>query len=249
MDNSAEIKKGDRIEDLQNGYMILQNDAYFSFGTDAVLLSDFAEIREGEQVVDFCTGCGIIPILLAAKNKGAHITGIEIQKEIAQMADRSIRMNKLTDIVDIVHGDIKNVLDYVKHGADVVVVNPPYERTDTGKPSANEFVNIAKREVLCTLENVVDSASRVLRTGGRFYIIYRTGRFAELMAQLAQHRLEPKQIRLVAQRQGEAPSFVLEQASKGARGGLKFLPTLYVYKSDNSYTDEVKKIYHIEGAD
>lgn len=242
-------RQGDRIEDLQNGYVILQNDAYFSFGTDAILLSDFADIKENERVVDFCTGCGIIPILLAAKNTGAHITGIEIQKEIADMAGESIEMNKLTGDVDIVHGDINNVMDYVKRGADVVVVNPPYEKTDTGRQSANAFVNIAKREVLCTLEDVVCAAGKVLRTGGRFYIIYRAGRFAELMARLRQYSLEPKQIRLVAQRAGQAPSFVLVEARKGANEGLKFSPTLYVYKSDNSYTDEVKKIYHIEGAD
>ena len=244
-----ERSNGNRIEDLQNGYVILQNDAYFSFGTDAILLSDFADVKENEQVIDFCTGCGIVPILLAAKNTGAHITGIEIQKEIADMAGESIEMNKLTDDVEIVHGDIKNVLDYVKHGVDVVVVNPPYEKTDTGKQSANAFVNIAKREVLCSLKDVVGSAAKVLRTGGRFYIIYRVGRFAELMARLHQYSLEPKQIRLVAQRQGEAPSFVLVHARKGANEGLTFLPTLYVYKTDNSYTDEVKKIYHIEGAD
>lgn len=242
-------RAGDRIEDLQNGYSIIQNDEYFSFGTDAILLAHFADIKENERVVDFCTGCGIIPILLAAKNTGAHITGIEIQKEIADMAEESIEMNKLSGDVDIVHGDIKNVLDYAPHGADVIVVNPPYEKTDTGKQSENAFVNIAKREVMCTLEDVAHAAGKVLRTGGRFYIIYRVGRFAELMARLLQYSLEPKQIRLVAQRAGQAPSFVLVEARKGANEGLKFLPTLYVYKTDNSYTDEVKKIYHIEGAD
>lgn len=244
-----ERRSGDRIEDLQNGYSIIQNDEYFSFGTDAILLAHFADIKDNERVVDFCTGCGIVPILLAAKNTSAHITGIEIQKELADMAGESIKMNALDGTIDIVHGDIKNVLDYVPHGADVVVVNPPYEKMDTGKQSANAFVNIAKREVLCTLEDVAHAAGKVLRTGGRCYIIYRVGRFAELMARLRQYSLEPKQIRLVAQRAGQAPSFVLVQARKGANEGLKFLPTLYVYKSDNGYTDEVEKIYHIEEAD
>ncbi len=243
-----ERRRGDRIEDLQNGYSIIQNDEYFSFGTDAILLAHFADIKENERAVDFCTGCGIVPILLAAKNAGAHITGIEIQKELADMAGESIKMNALDGGIDIVHGDIKNVLDYVKHGADVVVVNPPYEKTDSGKHSANDYVNIAKREVMCSLEDVISSAAKVLRTGGRFYIIYRVGRFAELMERLRQYSLEPKRAGLVAQRLGEAPNFALVEARKGANEGFAFLPTLYVYEQDGSYTDELKKIYHIEEA-
>ncbi|MBT3318254.1 MAG: tRNA1(Val) (adenine(37)-N6)-methyltransferase [Clostridia bacterium] len=244
-----ERRNSDRIEDLQNGYSIIQNDEYFSFGTDAILLAHFADIKENERVVDFCTGCGIIPILLAAKKTDAHITGIEIQKELADMAAQSIELNELNASIDIVHGDIKNVLDYVKHGVDVVVVNPPYEKADTGKQSANNFVNIAKREIMSSLEDVISSAGKVLRTGGRFYIIYRVGRFAELMERLRQYKLEPKQIALVAQRQGQAPNFALVEARKGANEGLGFLPTLYVYEKDGGYTDELKEIYHIEEAD
>jgi len=243
-----ERRSGDRIEDLQNGYSIIQNDEYFSFGTDAILLAHFADTKDGERVVDFCTGCGIVPILLAARNTGAKITGIEIQKELADMAGESVDMNELNGSIDIVHGDIKNVLDYAPHGADVVVVNPPYEKSDSGKQSANDFVNIAKREVMCTLKDVAGSAAKVLREGGRFYIIYRTQRFAELMERLRRYKLEPKLIQLVAQRQGQAPNFALVEARKGAREGLKFLPTLYVYEQDGTYTDELKKIYHIEEA-
>ena len=243
-----EQSKGERIEDLQNGYAILQNDAFFSFGTDAVLLAHFADIKAGEQVVDFCTGSGIIPILLAAKKTGAHITGIEIQHELASLASASIEMNKLGERVKIIEGDIKNVLDHVKHGVDVVVVNPPYEKQGSGKQSANEFVNIAKREIMCTLCDVAGSAVKVLRVGGRFYIIYRTQRFAELMECLRRKKLEPKRIQLVAQRQGEAPSFALVEARKGASEGVKFLPTLCVYEKDGTYTQELKRIYHIEEA-
>jgi len=243
-----EQSKGDRIEDLQNGYVILQNEKYFSFGTDAVLLASFADIKAGERVVDFCTGSGIIPILLAAKNMGAHITGIEIQRELASLASASIKTNELRESVDIIEGDIKDVLDYVKHGVDVVVVNPPYEKQGSGKQNANAFVNIAKREIMCTLCDVVSSAAKVLRAGGRFYIIYRTQRFAELMECLRQKKIEPKRIRLVAQRQGEAPNFALVEARAGANEGLEFLPTLYVYEKDGTYTQELKRIYHIEEA-
>lgn len=241
-----ELKKGDRIEDLQNGYSILQNDDYFSFGTDAVLLSHFADIRKGERVVDFCTGCGIIPILLTANNTGARITGIEIQEGLCDLAARSIEMNEI-DCVDIVHADIKDVQSHVEYGVDAVVVNPPYEKADAGKHNDNESINIAKREVMCTLDDVVSAAAKILRTGGRLYMIHRTERLPELMATLTMKRIEPKRIRLVAQRQGSAPNFVLVEARKGARQGAEVLPTLYVYKDSSSeYTDELKRIYHIE---
>lgn len=241
-----ERRNGDRIEDLQNGYSIIQSDEYFSFGTDAVLLAHFTDIKSSERVVDFCTGSGIIPILLSAKKAGAHITGIEIQSEIAQLAKRSMEMNELLDSVKIVHGDIKDVLDHVVYGVDVVVVNPPYEKVDSGKQNANVFINIAKREVLCTLCEVIDSAAKVLRTGGRFYIIYRVQRFTELMERLRASKLEPKRIMLVAQQHGLAPNFALVEARKGANEGVKFLPMLYVYKQDGTYTKRLKKIYHLE---
>ena len=240
-----ELKKGERIEDLQNGYGIIQNDEYFSFGTDSVLLSHFADIKKGEQVVEFGTGCGIIPILLAAKKTGAHITGIEVQAELAEMAARSIKMNGI-DCVDIIHADIRSIRNYVKHGVDAVVVNPPYERADAGKHNENRFKNIAKREMMCTLCDVAQSAAKILRTGGRLYIIYRTERMAELLCCLSQSKLEPKRIRLVAQRLGSAPNFVLVEARKGAKQGTEVIPTLYVYKDGTEYTDEVKRIYHIE---
>jgi len=240
-----DLKQGDRIEDLQNGYCIIQNDKYFSFGTDAVLLSWFADIRRGEKVVDFCTGSGIIPILLAAKDTGSHITGIEIQEELFDLAQRSVKLNEL-DCVEILCGDIKRAKYYVGSSMDVVVVNPPYEKKDAGKHNENEYVNIAKREILCTLSDVVTAANKVLRTGGRLYMIYRTERLAELIVALNERKLEPKRIMMVAQRKGRAPNFVLFEARKGAKQGVEVLPTLYVYKKGNEYTDEVKRIYHME---
>ncbi len=240
-----ELKKGDRVEDLQNGYSIIQNDEYFSFGTDAVLLSHFAEIKGAEQVVEFGTGCGIIPILLAAKKTGAHITGVEVQAELAKMAARSVKMNGI-DCIDIIHADIRSIRDYLDYGVDVVVANPPYEKADAGKHNDNRFKNIAKREIMCTLNDVAQAAVKILRTGGRLYMIYRTERLAELIACLSKNKLEPKRIRLVAQQLGSAPNFVLVEARKGAKQATEVMPTLYVYNSSGKYTDEVKRIYHIE---
>ncbi|MGI5849846.1 MAG: tRNA1(Val) (adenine(37)-N6)-methyltransferase [Christensenellales bacterium] len=245
----VELDTGDRIEDLQNGYHIIQNPAYFSFGTDAVLLGSFAAVRMGERVVDFGTGCGILPILLCAKTKGIHVTGIEIQHGLVRMAQRSVALNALEDSIRIVFGDIKDICNIVSYGVDVVVANPPYGKINAGKISGSPQVDIAKREVKCTLNEIVKSASRILRTGGRFYLIYTTDRFAELMECMRAHAVEPKRIMMVAQQQDKAPNFMLVEGRKGARTGVKFLPTLIVYEPDGTYTKQTKKIYHIEEDD
>ena len=240
------LELGERFEDLQNGYGIIQNPKYFSFGTDAVLLSDFADVNAGERIIEFGTGCGIIPILLCAKTKGLDITAVEIQKELVHMACRSVALNGLEACIRIVCGDLKDISTIVPYGADVVVVNPPYEKAGAGKENANVHVNIAKREKLCTLGDVVGAAARILRTGGRFYMIHRTERFAELMVTMRQGKIEPKVIRLVAPKHGRAPNFVLVMGRKGAGEGVRFLPSLTVLEPDGTYTPELKRIYHLE---
>lgn len=238
-----DLLPGEQLEDLQNGFCILQNSAYFPFGTDAVLLAHFAQIKAGERVADFGTGGGIIPILLCARVSVVRVTGLEVQPELCAMAQRSVALNGLEERIDIICGDIKAAKSLLGTGLDVVVTNPPYEKADSGKPHASEHVGIAKRELLCTLEDVAQSASAVLRTGGRLYMIYPTGRFAELMAVLVKYRLEPKLVQLVASRADKPPGFALVEARKGARSGMRFLPQLAIYETDGTYTPPLKKIY------
>ncbi len=241
------LNPGEKIEDLGHGYYIIQDPKYFAFGTDAVLLADFAKMKEGERAVDLGTGCGIIPILMCARTKGIRVTGLEIQRPLAEMARRSVSLNGLEESIEIIQGDLKEAPKLVKPGADAVVANPPYEKANTGMESPNEYLNIAKREICCTLGGVVSAAAKLLRTGGRFYIIYRTERFAELMDRMRECRLEPKRVTLVSQRRGEAPNFALVEGRKGAGEGVKFEPVLAVYEADGSYTPEAKKIYRLEG--
>ena len=239
------LKPGEKIEDLGNGYVIIQNPKYFSFGTDAILLGDFADVTAGERIVDFGTGCGIIPVLLCAKRKDISVTGIEIQPQLADMAKRSIALNGLEERVHIVCGDLKNAGDLEPYGVDVVTVNPPYEKQGAGKENANPYINIAKRELKCTLEDVVSAASRILRTGGRLYLIYRTERFAELMDCMRRCKVEPKRVMLVSPRQDKPPNFAIVEGRKGAGEGMTFLPSLAVYEPDGTYTKRTKEIYHI----
>ena len=203
----------------------------------------FAQVKAGERAADFGTGGGIIPILLCARVPGVRITGLEVQPELCEMAQRSVALNGLDTQIDVICGDIKAAKNLLGTGLDVVVTNPPYEKADSGKPHASEYVGIAKREMLCTLEDVAANAASVLRTGGRLYMIYPTGRFAELMAALVQYRLEPKVVQLVAARADKPPGFALVEARKGARPGMKFLPQLAIYEADGTYTPPLKKIY------
>lgn len=244
-EDDVQLKSGEKVEDLQNGYMIIQSPRYFAFGTDAVLLADFADVAPGQRVVDFGTGCGIIPILLCAKQPDIHVTGIEIQIEIADMAQRSVLINNMEKRVNIISGDLKDARKFVPHGVNVVVCNPPYEKADGGKDNNNVHVSIAKRELKCTLEDVVGAAAKLLRTGGRMFMIYRTERFAELMDCMRAKKIEPKRIRMVAPQIDKAPNFVLVEGRAGAHSGVKFAPTLAVYEKDGSYTQELKKIYRI----
>lgn len=245
MEESVRLMPGETIHDLQNGYYIIAHPEVFAFGTDAVLLAHFAQTTPGERAADLGTGSGILPLLMCARNPELTITGIEIQPRLCDMARRSAELNALTDRINIVCGDLKYAPRFAGRSLDVVVANPPYERADSGKPSARAHIDIAKREVCCTLEDVTGAAARLLRTGGRLYMIYRTERFAELMQRMREARVEPKRIRLVSQRAGEAPNFALVEGRKGAGPGLVFMPQLAVYEADGNYTPELKRIYGI----
>ncbi len=239
------LNPGEAAHDLQNGYHIIQHPDVFAFGTDAVLLAHFAQTASRERAADLGSGSGILPILMCARNPELTITGIEIQPRLADMARRSVALNGLESRVSIVCGDLKDAPRLVGRGLDAVIANPPYERADSGKPSGRRHVDIAKREVCCTLKDVVGAAAKLLRTGGRLYMIYRTERFAELMQCMRESRVEPKRIRLVSQHEGEAPNFALVEGRRGAGEGLAFLPQLAVYEGDGTYTPELKQIYGI----
>ena len=151
------LKPGERLDDLQiKGYEIIQSPGRFCFGMDAVLLSAFAKVKAGECVLDLGTGTGILPILLAAKTKGKHFTGLEIQEESADMARRSVRHNQLEEQIDIVTGDIKEASQIFGHGSmDVITTNPPYMLADHGLRNPDDSKAIARHEVLCTLDDIL----------------------------------------------------------------------------------------------
>lgn len=238
-------REDERIDDLQrNGYQIIQKKKGFCFGMDAVLLSGFARVGEGERVLDLGTGTGIIPILLEAKTRGLHFTGLEIQEEMAEMAARSAALNGLEERVEIVQGDIKEASRlFGKASFDVVTSNPPYMNDNHGLKNPDLPKAIARHEVLCTLEDVVREAALLLKPGGRFYMVHRPHRLAEIIAVLKAHKLEPKRMKLVHPFVDKEANMVLLEAVRGGRSMMKVEAPIIVYQAPGVYTEEIYTIY------
>ena len=239
-----ELKEHERLDDLQNGYKIIQNTEKFCFGMDAVLLSGFARVKPREKVLDLGTGTGIIPILLKAKTPGEHFTGLEIQPECADMAMRSVAYNHLEENIVIQKGDIKEASAiFGRASFDVVTCNPPYmihshELENPYLPKA-----IARHEILCTLEDVICEASKVLKTKGRFYMIHRPFRLAEIMGLMMKYHLEPKRMQLVYPFVDREPNLVLLEGVLGGKSRIQVEKPLIVYEKPGVYTQDVIEIY------
>lgn len=238
------VKAGERVDDLQNGFYVIQNQNKFCFGMDAVLLSGFARIRKGDHVLDMGTGTGIIPILLKSKTKGEHFTGLEIQEECADMATRSVQYNGLESAVDIVCGDIKEAAGIFGAASfDVVTSNPPYMIGAHGLQNPYMAKAIARHEVLCTLEDVVSQASKVLKDRGRFFMVHRPFRLAEIFSVLTKYKLEPKRMQLVYPYIDREPNMVLIEALKGGNSRITVEKPLIVYEKPGVYTKDILEIY------
>lgn len=239
------LKENERIDDLQcNGLRIIQNPKGFCFGMDAVLLSNFSEIKKNSSVVDLGTGTGIIPILIAGKSSAKKIYGIEIQDEVADMAKRSVKLNGLEDRIEIINEDLKNIKEHVGvNSIDVVTSNPPYMNSGAGLKNPEDMKAISRHEIKCTLEDIVSTASRLLKHNGHFYLIHRPHRLVDIICLCREYKLEPKKLRFIHPNKNKKPNLLLLKCIKAAKPELKFLDPLYVYKDDGSYTDEIYGIY------
>ena len=246
MNNNIELKVNERIDDLErNGYKIIQDEKRFCYGIDAVLLSHFAKVRKNEKVVDLGTGTGIIPILMHAINEPAVYSALEIQEDSYDMALRSVMLNNLQEDITIINGDIKEASKLLGTSLyNVVTSNPPYMIDDHGLKNEDNALTIARHEVLCSLEDVVREASRLLKVKGRFYMVHRPYRLPEIMEVMRKYHLEPKRMRLVHPYIDKEPNIVLIEALKGGRPRLTIESPLIVYKDVNEYSDEIIRIYN-----
>lgn len=237
--------KGERVDDLQiKNYHIIQKADGFCFGIDAVLLSDYAKVKRNSIGMDLCSGTGIIPILMEAKYPVSYIEGIEYQETYAEMAERSVYMNKQQEKVCIKQGDVRKVKeDYQRESFDWITCNPPYMTGSHGLTNPDYGKAIARHEITCSLEDVVQAAKWLLKPKGHFYMIHRPFRLAEIIYTLKKNKLEPKRMRLVYPYVNKEPNMVLIDAAKGGNQRITVEPPLIVYNKDGSYTDEIYQIY------
>ena len=242
-----ELKENERIDDLEfKGYKIIQNTTGFCFGIDSVLLSDYAkDIKSGAEIIDIGTGTGIIGILLTGKTNNTHITGIEIQSEVADMARRSIKLNGIEDRFCIKNMNIKDIFKEMQQNKiDAIVTNPPYMRENTGAKNIEKKKLISRCEVECTLEDIIKISYKLLKSNGEFYMVHRAERIVDILFYLRQYKLEPKKIRFVHSKVFKEPNLVLIKCFKDGGNGLKIDKPLIVYDENGKYTDEILEIYN-----
>ena len=242
------LKENERIDDLQiNDYKIIQNKDGFCFGIDSVLLSEFAkDIKKNSQVIDLGTGTGILGFLLLAKYEIKNVTGIEVQSEVVDMANRSIELNNLKNKFKIINCDIKNILSNVERESfDVVITNPPYKKINTGGKNENEKKLISRHEYLADIFDFIKAAKKILKNNGTLYMVHRPERLSDIICGLRENKIEPKKIRLVYSKEdSNEAKLVLIKAVKNGGDFLKIEKPLYIYKENGEYTEEVLKIYN-----
>ena len=242
------LKENERIDDLEyNNLKIIQNEKGFCFGIDSILISDFArEIKQGTMGVDLGTGTGIISILLASKTKLSKIIGIEIQKDIADMAKRSVELNSLQDKIEIKNLNVKEIAEKAlleREKFDFVVTNPPYKKLDTGKTNENEYKFISRHEVTANLEDFIKTTKYLLKDKGSMYIVHRPDRLVDIIDLMRKYKIEPKKMRFVHSTLESEPTLVLIKGIKNAKQFLKVEKPLIIYNSMGEYTEEIYKIY------
>lgn len=249
MDILVNLKEDERLDYLlAENLRIIQSPSVFAFSLDAVLLARFVyvPIQKG-NLIDLCSGNGVIPLFLSARTKG-QITGVEIQERLYDMAVRSIEYNGLEQRLQMIHGDIKDMPKQLGHGKfDVVTCNPPYFTTASKEEmNPNEHLAIARHEILCTLEDTVKASSQLAKQGGKVAFVHRPGRLLDIITLMREYRLEPKRIQFVYPKKGKEANTLLIEAIKDGSPDLKISPPLFVYNENNEYTPEIKEILYGE---
>jgi tRNA1(Val) A37 N6-methylase TrmN6 len=239
------VLDGETVDDLQNGLFIIQKNGGFKFGVDAVLLADFAKEMRAERCIDLCTGSGIVPLLLSVRTKAERIDGIEIQRDIADMARRSVEYNGLSERIFIENSDLRSADEiYGKRVFDAVTCNPPYMKCGAALTNSDDNKLISRHEIMCTLEDVLRVSAALLKVGGHFYMVHRPSRLADIICGMRNYKIEPKRMRLVCPSAGKPPKLVLVEGIFCGGAELRVDAPLVVFNADGTETDEVRAIYN-----
>ena len=235
----------ERIDDLQRGGLrVIQRADAFRFGTDAVLLADFAAPRRHDRVCDLGTGTGIIPLLLYARENTISADAVEIQPDMADMAARSMAMNGLNEKIRVLPGDLRSIRTLLPHARyDLVTCNPPYGKAGGKLLNPDASKRLARHEESCAIEDVACAAAWLLQNGGRLCCVFPAARMIELSDAMRKYRMAPKRIRMVHSRVEKAAHLCLMEGMLDARPGLIIEPPLVIYDENNAYTPELRRIY------
>ena len=241
------LKDNETLDDLQlDGLKIIQNKSGYKFSTDSVLLANFGKAKQNDVYVDLCSGSGVVAILFSCKNKIKKSYAVELQPQLADMASRSIEYNGLSDKIQVLNQDLKDICKTLGHeSVDVITINPPYN--PVGETSTTDEIAIATHELKTNLETIVEQSSKLLKFVGKFYMVHRADRIVDIMYFLRHFKLEPKVLRVVYPNVNKEPNLVLIEAKKGAKAGIKILSPLILNNLDGTETDELKTIYNRKG--
>jgi tRNA1(Val) A37 N6-methylase TrmN6 len=244
MTNLIELQGNERIDDLLTyGLQIIQSADVFSFSMDAVLLARFCSVPKKGNILDLCTGNGVIPLLLSTRSQ-ASIVGVEIQSRLWDMAERNVRLNQLDAQIRMENRDLRTLLDVMSQGTfELITVNPPYLPVPQGEQNVNEHFALARHEVACTLEDVISISSRLVRNGGKVAMVHKPSRLVEILSMMKQYRLEPKRIRFVHPRADAEANMVLIEAIRDGKPEVRLLPPLIVYKNATEYCKELVDVF------
>ena len=245
MEGKITLLPGEELHTLiADELYILQRADQFRFGMDAVLLANWVKVSPKEKIIDLGTGSGIIPLLIAYKQRAERIIGIEIETEMVRLAKKSIKLNDLEQSIEIIQHDLRKIKDlFSPNTFSLVVSNPPYFPLVAGRTNLNPAKSLARHEIACTLHELVEVAAYLLGTGGRFSLIHRPERLPELFLQLLKCNLEPKLLCLIQPKAVKRPNLVLVEAVMDGRPGLKIQPNLVVYDQHGEYTLEILRFY------
>lgn len=225
--------------------IIYQNDDWFSFSLDSLLLANFVTLRPSDsKILDLCTGNAPVAMFLALRSK-ASIVGVELQKEIYDLGIKSVKENNMSDQITLINDDNKNISNYYEADSfDVITCNPPYFKVNSKKMlNENKIKSIARHEIMCNLEDILKIGKKMLRTGGIISLVYPVSRLIEVICKMRENNIEPKKMQLVYPKDGMNANLLLIEGVKNGKSGLKILSPLYIHNEDGSYRDNIKKLF------